>query len=431
MQTLSHSLSQNAPEIAAEIMQRLQELARHTEQPGMMTRTYLTPAHTAAAAQIGAWMQEAGMHVRRDAVGNVIGHYAACSSINNEAQPAPILMTGSHFDTVRNGGVYDGLLGIVLPISCVAAWHKAGVRFPFAIEIVAFSEEEGVRFKAPMLGSRAIAGTFRHSVLEHTDEHGISMQDAMRAAGFDPTTIDASAAKRGSIAAFIEVHIEQGPVLLNAGLPLGVVTAISGATRFMLELQGTAGHAGTVPMTMRHDAAMAAAEFALFVERRCSTVAGLVGTIGQWQVPNGATNVIPGKAILSLDVRAEDDAVRLAAIADLEQELAAICSRRGIRSMLSKTYETSSATCAPWLKRGWRHALQRHEQPTLELPSGAGHDSMAIADIAPIAMLFVRCGNGGISHHPDEILDAADADMAARVFMDFVTHFQIPNPTNP
>ncbi|GGI19102.1 allantoate amidohydrolase [Oxalicibacterium faecigallinarum] len=409
----------NAPTTttAQEIMERLHLLAQHTEQEGMMTRTYLTAAHRGAAGQIAAWMRDAGMTVRRDAVGNVIGRYEGTE------EGRAVLMTGSHFDTVRNGGIYDGLLGIILPISCVAAWHRAGKRFPFPIEIVAFSEEEGVRFKAPMLGSRAIAGTFQHAVLNNTDEQGISMRDAMQAADFDPAKISAAAAPKDSIAAFIEVHIEQGPVLLNEGLPLGIVTAISGASRFMLELEGLAGHAGTVPMNIRHDAAMAAAELALFIEQRCSNVDGLVGTIGQWQVPNGATNVIPGRCTLSLDVRAGDDAIRLAAVNDIETELARICSKRGVRSKLTKTYETTSATCAPWLQDGWRTAMALNNCTPRLLPSGAGHDAMAIATIAPMAMLFVRCGNGGISHNPAETMTTEDAGIAADVFMDFVENF--------
>jgi len=398
-------------------MERLHLLAQHTEQEGMMTRTYLTAAHRGAAGQIAAWMRDAGMTVRRDAVGNVIGRYEGTE------EGRAVLMTGSHFDTVRNGGIYDGLLGIVLPISCIAAWHRADKRFPFPVEIVAFSEEEGVRFKAPMLGSRAIAGAFQQSVLSNTDTQGISMREAMQAADLDPSKITAAAAPENSIAAFIEVHIEQGPVLLNENLPLGIVTAISGATRYMLELEGLAGHAGTVPMTMRHDAAIAAAEFALFVEQRCSHIDGLVGTIGQWQVPNGATNVIPGRCTLSLDIRAGEDAIRLAAARDIEAELARICAKRGIHSTLTKTYETTSASCAPWLQEGWRAAMALNNCTPRMLPSGAGHDAMAIATIAPIAMLFVRCGNGGISHNPAETMTTEDAGTAADVFMDFVEHF--------
>ncbi|MFC7288743.1 allantoate amidohydrolase [Herminiimonas glaciei] len=413
------SLSSKAgqPDIGHEIIERLHILAQHTEQEGMMTRTYLTPAHRGAAGQIAAWMRDAGMTVRRDAVGNVIGRYEGTEA------GKPVLMTGSHFDTVRNGGIYDGLLGILLPITCIAKWHRQGLRFPFPLEVAAFSEEEGVRFKAPMLGSRAIAGTFEQRVLSHTDNQGITMRDAMKAADLNPAQIASAAAARDSIAAFVEVHIEQGPVLLNEDLPLGVVTAIAGATRYMLELEGLAGHAGTVPMHMRQDAAMAAAEFALFVERRCSNRPDLVGTIGQWTVPNGATNVIPGRAILSLDVRAGDDAERLAATADITLELEHICARRKVRSTLTKTYETPSAVCADWLQEGWHASLARNGCAVRSLPSGAGHDAMAIAAVAPIAMLFVRCGNGGISHHPTETMTMEDAALASNVFMDFVEHF--------
>ncbi|MDO9419213.1 MAG: allantoate amidohydrolase [Herminiimonas sp.] len=414
---MSNIFNQATSVIGNEIMERLHLLAQYTEQDGMMTRTYLTPAHRGAAGQIAAWMRDAGMSVRRDAAGNIIGRYEGSDA------KVPVLMTGSHFDTVRNGGIYDGLLGILLPITCIANWHQQGKRFPFPIEVVAFSEEEGVRFKAPMLGSRAIAGTFEQRVLKHTDDQGVTMIDAMKAADLDPMQIPAAAAAPGSIAAFVEVHIEQGPVLLNEDLPLGVVTAIAGATRYMLEFKGVAGHAGTVPMTMRHDAAMAAAEFALYVEQRCSRIPDLVGTIGQWNVPNGATNVIPGHVVLSLDVRAGDDAERLAATTDITAELERICVQRDVRSTLKKTYETSSAVCADWLQQGWHAALERKGCKVRSLPSGAGHDAMAIAAVAPIAMLFVRCGNGGISHNPLETMEMQDAALAADVFMDFVEHF--------
>lgn len=417
MNSMNATFMHGSSAIGNEIMERLHLLAQYTEQDGMMTRTYLTPAHRGASGQIAAWMRDAGMSVRRDAVGNVIGRYEG-----SDAHTA-VLMTGSHFDTVRNGGIYDGLLGILLPVSCISSWHQQGLRFPFPIEVVAFSEEEGVRFKAPMLGSRAIAGTFEQRVLKHIDDQGVTMLNAMKNADLDPTQIAAAAASPDSIAAFVEVHIEQGPVLLKEDLALGVVTAIAGATRYMLELTGIAGHAGTVPMTMRHDAAMAAAEFALYVEQRCSRIPDLVGTIGQWEIPNGATNVIPGRVVLSLDVRAGDDAERLAAIADITAELDRICVQRDVRSTLKKTYETSSAVCADWLQQGWRAALERKGCKTRSLPSGAGHDAMAIAAIAPIAMLFVRCGNGGISHNPLETMAMEDAALAAEVFMDFVENF--------
>ncbi|MCG5259131.1 allantoate amidohydrolase [Cupriavidus gilardii] len=404
-------------EVGARIMAWADALAVHTEQPGMLTRTYLTEAHHGAAAQLAAWMEAAGMTVRRDAAGNVIGRYEG-------TEPgAPALLTGSHFDTVRDAGRYDGNLGVILPIACVAEWHRQGKRFPFAIEVVGFAEEEGVRFKATLLGSRAIAGTFDQNVLDNVDDSGKTMREVMRAAGFDPSGLPAAAHARDKVLAFVEVHIEQGPVLLNENLPVGVVTAISGATRFIVELDGLAGHAGTVPMDMRRDAAMAAAEIGLFIERRCSGTPGLVGTVGQFNVPNGAANVVPGRAVFSIDIRAGEDAVRQAAVADVLAEIERVCARRQVRPQVRKTHEAASVPCAPWLQQQWAAAIERQGVPVRLLPSGAGHDAMAIAAIADVAMLFVRCGNGGISHHPTETMTVEDAALAARVFSDFVEHF--------
>lgn len=392
-------------------------LARYTDTPGVMTRTYLTPAHRGAADQLARWMEEAGMQVRRDQAGNVIGRYEGLEP------GAPALMTGSHFDTVRNGGIYDGMLGILLPIACVQRWHQEGRRFPFALEVVGFAEEEGVRFKATLLGSRAIAGTFVQGVLDNTDEAGVSMRDALAQAGFDPAFLDSAAYAPSSLRGFVEVHIEQGPVLLNAGVPVGVVSAISGATRFAGEVQGLAGHAGTVPMAGRRDAAMAAAEIGLYIEQRCQGVPGLVGTVGQFQVPNGAANVVPGQAAFSIDIRACHDADRESAVADVLQAARAIAARRGVELTLRRTHEAPSVPCADGLQQQLAASIERLGLPLRSLPSGAGHDAMALAAITDVAMLFVRCGNGGISHSPDETMTAADAAIAAQVFSDFIEHF--------
>ena len=404
--------------IGAVIMGHAEALARHTDAPGMMTRTYLTEAHQGAAALLARWMTEAGMHVRRDAAGNVIGRYEGL------APGAPALLTGSHFDTVRNGGKYDGNLGIILPIACVARWHRAGRRFPHAIEIIGFAEEEGVRFKATLLGSRAIAGTFDAGVLERRDDAGISMREAMAAAGFDAAALPAAAYARRDVLAFVEVHIEQGPVLLDEGLPVGVVTAISGASRFMVRATGLAGHAGTVPMDLRRDAAMTAAEIGLYIERRCSGTPGLVGTVGVLEVPNGAANVVPGNAVFTIDIRAEQDPVRLAAVADVLREMQAIAARRNVQLDINQTHDAASVPCAPWLQAQFAAAVTALGMPLRFLPSGAGHDAMAVAALTDVAMLFVRCGNGGISHHPDETMTAEDAEIAADVFSHVVEHFQ-------
>ncbi|WP_019142871.1 allantoate amidohydrolase [Noviherbaspirillum massiliense] len=399
------------------IMQWADELARHSESPDWLTRTYLTNAHHGAAATLTAWMQEAGMIVRRDAAGNVIGRYEGLTP------DAPALLTGSHFDTVRNAGKYDGNLGILLPIACIRDWHRQGKRFPFAIEVIGFAEEEGVRFKATLLGSRAIAGTFDNTVLDKRDDQGKTMREVMREAGFDPAGLPQAAHKPENVLAFMEVHIEQGPVLLDENLPVGVVTAISGASRFLVTATGLAGHAGTVPMGLRRDAAMTAAEIGLYIEKRCSGIPGLVGTVGQFDVPNGAANVVPGKAVFTIDVRAETDNVRLAAVRDVLAEMQNIAARRKVALDINPTHEAKSVPCAPWLQEQLGKAIGSFGLPVRHLPSGAGHDAMAIASITDVAMLFVRCGNGGISHHPDETMTAEDAQIAANVFSRFVEHF--------
>lgn len=401
----------------AQLMQWADELAQHTDMPGMLTRTYLTPAHHAAAAQLAAWMCEAGMTVRRDMAGNVIGRYEA------ETVGAPALLTGSHFDTVRNAGKYDGNLGILLPIACIKQWHQQGKRFQFAIEVIGFAEEEGVRFKATLLGSRAVAGTFDMGVLENKDEDGHTMREVMAGSGFHAAGLAKAAYQRDAVLGFVEVHIEQGPVLLKEGLALGVVTAISGASRFVVEVEGLAGHSGTVPMAMRRDAAMAAAEIGLYIERRCQDVVGLVGTVGQFNVPNGATNVVPGKAVFSIDIRAGDDAIRQQAVADVLAESERVAQRRNVALQVRKTHEASSVPCASWLQQQLAAAVSKCGLPARYLPSGAGHDAMAMAAIADVAMLFVRCGNGGISHHPDEIMIEEDATLAAQAFANFVENF--------
>ncbi len=401
------------------IMRRADELACHSEAAGLLTRTYLTDAHHGAAAQLAQWMTEAGMQVRRDAAGNVIGRYEG-------AEPdAPALLTGSHFDTVRDAGKYDGNLGILLPIACIGEWHRQGRRFPFAIEVIGFAEEEGVRFKATLLGSRAIAGTFDMTVLDKRDDRGQTMREVMTAAGFDPDTLGGAAHKPSDVLAFVEVHIEQGPLLLDENLPVGVVTAISGASRFLVTATGLAGHAGTVPMHLRRDAAMTAAEIGLYIEKRCSGIPGLVGTVGQLDVPNGAANVVPGKAVFTIDIRAESDEVRIAAVNDVLDAMKAIAARRKVTLDINPTHEAKSVPCAGWLQSQLQDAIASFGLPVRHLPSGAGHDAMAIAALTDVAMLFVRCGNGGISHHPDETMTAEDAEIAANVFSRFVENFAV------
>ena len=385
-----------------------------SEQEDGLTCSYLTPVHQRTAAQLADWMREAGMEVAIDAVGNVVGRY-----LSGQAD-AKTLMTGSHYDTVRDGGKYDGRLGILLPIAIVRHLHQRGERLPFHLEVVGFAEEEGVRFKSTFLGSNAIIGQFDLALLDRTDADGISMREALAAAGRDAGAIAAIARDPASLLGFVEVHIEQGPVLLEHGLAVGVVTAIAGSSRYLVSLEGLASHAGTTPMTMRKDAAAAAAEIVLMVEQRCSQGPSLVGTVGQLAVPNGSVNVIPGQCTLSLDIRAADDAVRLAAVQDVLAAIDAICARRQVEARVEQIVSAAAAPCAPWLMDQLGGAVERAGLPRYDLASGAGHDAMAMAKVTDVAMLFVRCGNGGISHNRLETMTADDAELAAQVLLDFL-----------
>jgi N-carbamoyl-L-amino-acid hydrolase len=384
-------------------------LAAHSDHPDHLTCAYMTPAHRQAAGLLETWMREAGFDdVRHDAVGNVIGVYRA-----DPAVAAPRLVaTGSHYDTVRNGGRYDGRLGILLPIAIVADLRARGHRLPFDLEVVGFAEEEGLRYGGTFLASSAYIGRFDAAMLDKMDAQGIPMREALRSAGFDPDAVTACATDLKRLAHYFEVHIEQGPVLLEHGLPLGVVTAIAGSVRRLLTLTGLAGHAGTTPMALRRDAACAAAEIVLYVERRCAQAPGLVGTVGQLEVPGGSVNVIPGRCQLSLDVRAPDDATRDAALADIEAEIDAICARRGVAVESEEIMRVAAAPCSASHRERWRAAVAAQGLPVHELPSGAGHDAMMVGRATPMSMLFVRCGNGGISHNPLETITAADAQVA-------------------
>ncbi|AKZ64756.1 allantoate amidohydrolase [Herbaspirillum hiltneri N3] len=408
------------PAIGATIMEWAEEIGAWSEDEGALTCTYMTDAHRRTADQIAHWMREAGMHAHIDAVGNVVGRY-----LSTDPQ-AKTLMTGSHYDTVRNGGKYDGREGILLPIAIVRHLHEKGETLPFHFEIIAFSEEEGVRFKSTFLGSNAIIGQFDLNLLNLTDRDGVSMRDVLTQAGHDVTTIPQIARDPSDLLGYVEVHIEQGPVLLNRDLPVGIVTSIAGSSRYLVNLKGVASHAGTTPMSMRKDAAAAAAEIILYVEQRCSQDqhASLVGTVGQLQVPNGSTNVIPGACTLSLDIRAARDDVRDAAVEDVLGKIEEICQRRSVDANIEKTVSAPAAPCAGWLMQQLAAATERAGVKPFELASGAGHDAMTIARITDVAMLFTRCGNGGISHNPLETMTADDAEVSAQILLDFLRNFK-------
>ena len=401
---------------AQRIWDRCEALARLSELDGGLTRVFLSEEQKAASALVLGWMAEAGMSARLDAIGNVVGRY------EGERPGLPSLMMGSHLDTVRDAGKYDGMLGVVAAIECVHALNARGRRLPFAVEIIGFADEEGTRFNATLLGSRAVAGTFKPEVLDNVDQDGVTMRAAMRAFGLDPDRIGAAARRREDVLAYAELHIEQGPVLEAEGLPVGVVTAINGATRFAVEIDGMAGHAGTVPMSLRQDALAAAAECVLAVERRCGGEPELVGTVGKLECLPGAVNVVPGKVRFTIDLRAPRDAMRLAAVDDVLAALRAIAARRNVQLAVTKTHEGGVAACAPWLMEQIGAAVAAEGVPVRRLPSGAGHDGMAIIDIADVGMLFVRCEKG-ISHNPAEAITLADVETAARVWLRFIENF--------
>ena len=392
-----------------------ERLAQHSDpgfaERGELTVTYLTDAHRAAARDLQDWMAECGFdEVTQDAVGNVVGVYHG----NDHA--APRLLTGSHFDTVRNGGKYDGRLGILVPMACVQALHRAGRRLPFGIEVVGFSEEEGQRYKAVFLGSGALTGQFDAAWLDQQDADGISMRQAMAHAGLTVDDIASIQRDPARYQGFVEVHIEQGPVLNALDMPLGIVTSINGSVRYLGEVIGMASHAGTTPMDQRRDAATAVTELALFAEKRAASVPQVVATMGMLQVPNGSMNVVPGRCTFSLDVRATTDAVRDACADDIRAELAAICARRGLHFKLEETLRAAAAPSdAAWQQR-WEHAVQALGLPLFHLPSGAGHDAMKLHEIMPQAMLFVRGLNAGISHNPLESITNDDAELCVLAF---------------
>ncbi len=405
-------------------------LAAHSEpayaERGELTVTYLTDAHRACAASIAQTMREAGCDsVHIDAVGNVVGRYEAT------APGARTLLTGSHYDTVRNGGKYDGRLGIYVPLACVRELKGQNRRLPYAFEIVGFAEEEGQRYKATFLGSGALRGDFKPAWLDQTDADGISMRAAMQAAGL-PATLEAILALKRNPAqylGFVEVHIEQGPVLAGAQIPLGVVTSINGSVRLVGEVRGVASHAGTTPMDLRADAAAAVAELILHVEQAARRHPGSVGTVGMLEVPSGSINVVPGRCKFSLDLRATDNAIRDALLADVRGGLETICARRGVLYSLEETMRASAAPSAPAWQARWEASVAALGLPVFKLPSGAGHDAMKLHEVMPQAMLFVRGENLGISHNPLESSTSDDMELAVRAFQHLLQDLAANPPT--
>jgi allantoate deiminase len=396
------------------VMQRCDTLASFSEEPGRLTRRFGTSAMRDASAAVADWMRAAGMDARRDAIGNLIGRYEA------DRPGAKTLLLGSHLDSVIDAGRYDGPLGVLVALACVQRLHDQRRRLPFAIELCCFADEEGVRYHTTYLGSQVLAGTLDPATLALADADGITLAEAIRAFGGDPDRLAEARRHADDLLGYCEVHIEQGPVLEARGLPVGVVSAIAGASRVAASFAGVAGHAGTVPMSLRQDALCAAAEHILAAEALARDTPGLVATVGQIGAQPGASNVIPGAATLSLDVRHQDDAIHHQALEWLRQRAEQAAAARRVELSWRVAQSTRAQTCDPVLTERLGQAVEALGYPLLSLPSGAGHDGVALAAIAPIAMLFVRC-KGGVSHNPAESVELADVGVAIDVLERFLT----------
>ena len=415
------------PTLGNDVWDWQEKLAQHSDEGyaerGELTVTYLTDAHRACAQRISHWMRECGFdEVEVDAVGNVVGRY------HGATPGAKVLLTGSHYDTVRNGGKYDGRLGIFVPMASVRELQRQGKRLPFGIEVVGFAEEEGQRYKATFLGSGALIGHFNHDWLEQHDADGITMREAMQNAGLCIEDIPKLQRDPAQYLGFVEVHIEQGPVLNELDIPLGVVTSINGSKRFVCEMIGMASHAGTTPMNRRRDAAVGVAELALYVEKRSAQDGDSVATIGQLTVPNGSVNVVPGRCQFSLDLRAPTNEQRDAMANDILAEFEAIAKRRGLRFSFEMTMEAAAAPSAPEWQKRWENAVAALGVPVFRLPSGAGHDAMKLHEVMPQAMLFTRGINSGISHNPLESSTNDDMQLSVDAFSHLLNQIATENP---
>ncbi|MBK9714110.1 MAG: allantoate amidohydrolase [Kouleothrix sp.] len=400
-------------EHARTVMERCDRLAGFSEEHGRLTRRFATDALRQAGAAVADWMRAAGMSVRCDSVGNVIGRYEAGRS------GAKTLLLGSHLDSVRDAGKYDGPLGVLVALASVQRLHDQSRRLPYAVELYGFADEEGVRYHTAYLGSKVVAGTFDPSYLSRADADGVTMAAAIRAFGGDPERLAADRRRGDNLLGYCEVHIEQGPVLEARSLPVGVVTAIAGQSRLAVDFMGMAGHAGTVPMDLRHDALCAAAEFILATEALARREPGLLATVGQIATQPGASNVIPGQVALSLDVRHRSDARRTRAVEQLAERAAQIAAARGVTRGWRTIQESPAVLCDPALAGLLGRAVESLGYPVLELPSGAGHDAVALSDLTRVAMLFVRC-RGGVSHNPAESVMAEDVGVAIDVLGQFL-----------
>lgn len=389
-------------------MERCDQLAGCSEEAEALTRPFACDSMQKVHELVGHWILEAGMRVSRDNIGNVHGRYDA------DTDARPTLLLGSHLDTVRGAGRYDGILGVLVAIAAVQVLHDAGRRLPFAIEVLGFADEEGLRFGSTYLGSRALAGTLLPADLRLVDAKGITMSQAITAFGGDPTRISDDRWSGGDLLGYVEVHIEQGPVLESRLLPVGVVSAIAGQNRYAITLTGEAGHAGTVPMNGRRDALAAAAEIVLAAEEAALGRPGLVATVGKLDVYPGASNVIPDHVLMSLDVRHAEDAARIETCARILERAKDIGAQRNVAVDVKSLSDNTAVPCSQRMIDLLSHAVVDAGQEVLLLPSGAGHDGVAISTLTEFGMLFVRC-KGGVSHHPSESVNVEDVEIAIDV----------------
>lgn len=410
--------------VKRQLMQRIDELASISEAPDNLTRRFATPEHRKANDLASRWMLELGMSVHEDAIGNVRGRYEGLEP------GSKAILVGSHLDTVIDAGRFDGMLGVLSALACVQALYEQDIRLPYAIEVVGFSDEEGVRYQSTFLGSRAMAGTFDTALLDRVDKDGISMASAIEQFGHSTTQLPHAVCSADDFVAYLELHIEQGPVLEQKNIPVGVVKAIAGATRFMIKITGVAGHAGTVPMSLRQDALVAASHCVLAVREICSGKEDLVGTVGAMDVSPGAGNVIPGSVNFSIDIRAADDPVRIEAVDSVIDRMKQITSAENVEMEIIRTHDAESVQCDAHLIEQVSAAIVERGYPLVVLSSGAGHDAAAVAHIAPVCMIFVRC-KGGVSHNPAESVTAEDAGSGAQLMLDSLVriaseHIAIP-----
>jgi allantoate deiminase len=409
-------------ELAAKVFQRVETLSQISEDTDRLTRTFCSLAMRRASNLVGCWMSETGMTVSEDAIGNVVGRYPG------SGDHSKTFILGSHLDTIRGAGKFDGSLGILIALACVEHLHSHKTRLPFALEVVGFADGDGARYQTTCLGSRALAGTFNELDLKKVDARGVSMADAIRTFGSDPDNIKKAQRDPQQLLGYAEVHIEQGPVLEKKVQPIGIVTAIAGRTRIRARFIGQAGHVGTTPMPLRRDALVAASQFILAVEACSRHYPGLVATVSQVEVLPGGANAIPGEVVLNLDVRHQLDGARGVACASMQETAAEIAQKRGIAVEWNIVHDAQSVPCSRELSDALAKAARTHLVEATELTSGDGHDAAAMGDITPAAMLFIRCA-GGITHHPDESVLIGDVEIAIAVMNDFLK--LLANQRNP